>query len=93
MCEVCGFVFHSDKKRVMWNGLVVDPKCYEVRHPQDFIRGKKDQQAVDNPAPEPGNILLAVTSVTVDNFNPSITPSAKSAITFLDIGDVTADDL
>lgn len=92
-CDVCGGVHHSDRKEEMWNGLIVDPRCYDIRHPQDFVRGRVDRQSVDKPRPEGGNQFLSVTDVTSTNFDVSITPDAIPEVVFLEPGDVTADDL
>lgn len=93
VCDQCGFVFHSNQKRKMWNGLVVDPGCFEVRHPQDYVRGKKDDQSVTDPRPEQGNRFLAVDEVDSTDFEETATPAAIPATTFLEPGDVTVDDL
>ena len=29
-----------------WTGLLVGPECFELRHPQDFVKGKPDPQRV-----------------------------------------------
>jgi hypothetical protein len=34
-----------------WNGAIVAKEAYEPRHPQDFIRGRLDKQAVPDPRP------------------------------------------
>ena len=57
-CERCGFVFHADKKKVEWTGAIVcggpgSNDCFEQRHPQDYVRGIKDNPTVDNPSPDP----------------------------------------
>jgi hypothetical protein len=36
-----------------WDGLFVCKADWETRHPQDFVRGRKDVQNVPNPRPEP----------------------------------------
>ena len=38
ICDRCGFRFHSDKIKTEWTGLKVCGDCFEVRHPQDFLR-------------------------------------------------------
>ena len=93
VCDICGFFFHSEKKRKMWNGLIVDPRCYEIRHPQDYLRGRKDDQSVTDPRPEGGNKMLSKGDVTTTDFEPSITPDSPTTITFLEIGDVTVDNV
>lgn len=42
ICDVCGFRFHSNELRDRWDGLKVCEKDWEPRHPQDFLRAKKE---------------------------------------------------
>jgi hypothetical protein len=42
ICDSCGFKFKSDQMRLRWDGLMVDPACWEARHPQDFLRTVKE---------------------------------------------------
>jgi hypothetical protein len=44
-CDVCGFKFHSDELLLRWDGARVCEKDFEVRQPQDFVRGVPDPQA------------------------------------------------
>lgn len=41
-----------------WDGLYVCAEDFETRHPQDFVRGRKDNQSVPNPRPEPSGIYV-----------------------------------
>jgi hypothetical protein len=41
-CEVCDHVIRSNDARLTWDGLTVCPDDWEVRHPQDFVRGIPD---------------------------------------------------
>lgn len=68
ICDVCGFRYRARETRMRWDNLRVCDADFETRHPQDFVKGKRDKQRVDNARPEPPD-------------------------TFLDVGDVTADDL
>lgn len=43
ICDVCGFRFKSDVMIDRWDGLKVDPGCWETRHPQDFVRVKPEK--------------------------------------------------
>ncbi len=43
-CERCGFVYRASKMTKEWTGLIVCRSCRETRHPQDFVRGRKDDQ-------------------------------------------------
>lgn len=49
ICDRCGFKFKSAKLRREWTGLMVcsgpaTNDCWEERHPQEFVRGRKDDQ-------------------------------------------------
>lgn len=41
-CPVCGKEYRASEYRKRWDGLWVCWKDYEERHPQDFVRGRKD---------------------------------------------------
>lgn len=45
-CDVCGRVFKSGKIRLRWDKARVCDSCFEVRHPQDFVRPVKDDPSV-----------------------------------------------
>lgn len=38
ICDVCGFKYKNYELLKRWDGLMVCPKDYETRHPQEFIR-------------------------------------------------------
>lgn len=57
-CDVCGFNFRSSQMRMRWDRLWVCQKDYETRHPQDFVRGKRDDQRVPVSRPEPEDVFL-----------------------------------
>lgn len=41
-CDRCDFKWKASKLRKTWDDLYVCPKCWEPRHPSDFVRGVKD---------------------------------------------------
>jgi len=45
LCDRCGFKYKACQLRKEWTGLRVCQECWEPRHPQDHVRGKKDHQA------------------------------------------------
>ena len=45
-CEFCGAKNKSSDGRKTWNGYWVCSHHKEVRNPQDFLRGVKDDQSV-----------------------------------------------
>ena len=63
LCDRCGFKVRASQTRMTWDGLRVCLRDWEPRHPQDFKRGKVDQQNVPNPRPEPDEVFLATNDV------------------------------
>lgn len=50
ICDRCGVKYKSGQLRREWTGLRVcsgggTNDCFEMRHPQDHVRGKPDRQA------------------------------------------------
>jgi len=74
LCDVCGFKFKASMLKFRWDNLYTCPRCWEERHPQDFIRGVQDIQTPPWVRPDPG----------ADNQNwnyvPGCTPTSISAI-------------
>lgn len=52
ICDRCGFKMKSGQVKKTWDNLYVCKGCWETRHPQDFLRGKKDDQSVAFSRPE-----------------------------------------
>lgn len=51
VCDRCKFKRYASQVTKTWDGLIVckpevKPGCFEHRHPQDFVRGVKDDQSV-----------------------------------------------
>ena len=47
ICDRCGYKRKSEDIRKEWTGLrVCRDTCWEKRHPQEFVRGRKDDQSV-----------------------------------------------
>jgi hypothetical protein len=47
VCDRCGVTKWNDGLRLEWTGLRVCGKCWEPRHPQEYVQGVKDDQAPD----------------------------------------------
>jgi len=60
-CDQCGATFKSSALRKQWNGLYTCNKCWEPRHPQDFVRAVKD----GSPPPWTRGRAFDTTSTTV----------------------------
>lgn len=46
ICDRCGAKFKARECRMEWNNLFVCSYCWEARQPQDFVRGRIDDQRV-----------------------------------------------
>lgn len=72
ICDRCGFKFKARQLRREWNGLRTcsgssTNNCFEERHPQDFVKGRKDQKSPPWVRPEADDVFLAPGDVTPDD--------------------------
>ncbi len=58
-CQVCGFDIRAFDIKKRWDGVLVCPKDFELRHEQDFLRVPKE-----TPAPNIVNPESAVVEVS-----------------------------
>lgn len=58
ICDRCGFRYASDLLKEDWQGLRLCRKCYEPRHPQEFVRGVPDNPAPPWTRPEPADLFV-----------------------------------
>lgn len=52
-CDRCGEKKKAHEVQQEWTGFIVCGDCYEVRHPQDFVRAKQDKISVPFTRPIP----------------------------------------
>jgi len=52
ICDRSGRKVRASQTVKQWDGLIVAIDEYEDRHPQDFVRGRKDRQNVPDARPE-----------------------------------------
>jgi len=56
ICDRCGRKYKFEDTTLEWTGLrVCKRRCYEPRHPQEFLKGRKDDQHVPDARPDTGN--------------------------------------
>lgn len=67
ICDRSGFKFWASECRMTWDGLFVHKKYWEPRHPQDFVRGTRDEQKVPIARPEQTDVFLSAGEVTEDD--------------------------
>lgn len=53
ICDVCGQNIKASVSRKRWDGLIVCPDDYELRHPMDFIKTPIDNISVPFSRPRP----------------------------------------
>lgn len=70
-CDLCGAKTKSSDSMLTWNGLRVCRHHKEIRNPQDFLRGVKDDQSVPWSRPEkvPENWVPAPDACTLRGSN------------------------
>jgi hypothetical protein len=68
VCDICGFDFRVDQVQEDWQGLVVCKYDYEPRHPQDLIRGVKDNTSpVGLVRTEPADVFTTIDYCVFDS--------------------------
>lgn len=55
ICERTGFKVRARKTRKEWTNRIIRDGSWEPRHPQDFVRGVRDDQTVPEPRPRTVN--------------------------------------
>ena len=46
LCDYSGFKIRRSEARRTWDGYLVRKDFWEERHPQDFVRGRRDKMSV-----------------------------------------------
>jgi hypothetical protein len=59
-CDVCGRKYKASSLRKRWDGLMCCDDDWEIRQPQDFVRGVLDTQIAPWLRPEPADAFTAV---------------------------------
>ena len=67
ICDRCGFKVPFSETRKEWTGLRVCKDDFEERHPQDFVRGRKEDIAVKDARPRPDYVYIDVGDVTPES--------------------------
>jgi len=70
ICDRCGFKVYRSQARKEWNGwLVCKDKCYEDRHPQEFVPPQRmDRQWVEDARPRRPDVYIE------DEYPDGVTP-------------------
>jgi hypothetical protein len=60
-CDVCGRKYKASALTERWDGLMCCNDDWEIRQPQDFVRGVPDTQIAPWLRPEPANSFIPIT--------------------------------
>ena len=72
-CDVCGRKYKASALTERWDGLMCCADDWEIRQPQDFVRGVPDTQIAPWLRPEPANSFIPITlSQGMTTSGPSI---------------------
>ena len=77
ICGRCGFKVKRSECLKEWTGLLVCKKCYEPRHPQDFVKARADKQSVRDPRPDT-QTMLGTTAIKVAASKDDLTIDVNS---------------
>lgn len=65
-CDRCAAAIRSEDARITWDNLIVCPDDWEIRHPQDFVRGRYDDiQAREPRRSESADVFVVSEAVIV----------------------------
>lgn len=84
ICDRCGFKTRSSQTFRTWDGLFVCYADWETRHPQDFVRGRKDNQNVPDARPEAVDNIIGslATNISVAAIDSDTTLNVDSSVRF-----------
>jgi len=60
ICDVCSRKIKAGEAKKRWDGFIVCPADWEIRHPQDFVRAKQDKISVPFIRPITTEVFTAV---------------------------------
>ena len=81
ICDRCGFKYKASDTRKEWTGLIVCDRCWEERHPQEFVRGIPDKQAAPEPRPEAADNFSLEPITLPTNYIAYLNSTGQGAIT------------
>lgn len=64
LCDVCGREFKASRLQKRWDGLMCCVSDWEIRQPQDFVRGVADTQIAPWTRPEPSDSYIVLQCTT-----------------------------
>lgn len=83
LCDVCGRKYKASQLKQRWDGLMCCSDDWEIRQPQDFVRGVTDVMKTPWSRPEPSNYFIPVGTSTTDSFSDTLTFSESITFTII----------
>lgn len=62
ICDRTGFAYRAERTQSEWQGLIVTKRVWEIRQPQDYVRGVNDDQTVPYARPRSPNPYVGLTT-------------------------------
>jgi hypothetical protein len=66
-CQKCGFSMYGSEAVLEWTGLRGHAHCIDKRHPQEYLRGRRDDQTVPFANPPATPNFLETNEVTPES--------------------------
>lgn len=63
ICDQCGEKHRKSVMKLRWDNMWVDPLCFELRHPQDFVRARIDKIVADIIRDRPADVFVGPSSI------------------------------
>jgi len=60
ICDRCGFKYKANQLRKEWTGWMVCDSCWEPRHPQEFLRGRDEDENVQWTRPDTDDEVIEI---------------------------------
>ena len=81
MCDVCGRKYKASALTKRWDGLMCCQEDWEIRQPQDFVRGVLDTQIAPWLRSEPSDSFIAVTQALLSQVVSTSTATLLTVFT------------
>jgi hypothetical protein len=62
ICDACGHKYKFSQLKLRWDGLYVCSYDWEIRQPQDYVKGVKDNQSVPVSRPQSPDTFTVITA-------------------------------
>lgn len=78
ICDQCASEWKLSQLRKRFDGAMCCPYCWETRHPQEFIRPRKEAKPPRDTRPQPADVFIA--DWEPDGVNPACPTGSWQAI-------------